>query len=421
MFQGKRLARRDVLRWAGLGGGTLVLGGLLQACAPSAPPSAPTQAASPAPAAAATPASVPQQAPASTGPTAVAENAPPQPLADWQQQWDTLVAAAKQEGTVTVIVPPGDVYRAFADVFQTKYGIQVQLIVGNGNADIVPKVQDERTAGQYVEDVIAHSPGAQFAGLVPIGAQDPLVPALILPEVLDDAKWLHSFQSGWADLAQTMTYDFAGFAQPTVRINRAVVPESALSTLDDLWDPAWKGKVALFDPRIGGAGQQAISVWLLTLGADRLRDFLQNQQPALTQDRRQLGEWLVRGEYPMGIGVAPDSLSPFSTQGVDVSQIVALDPTNPNGVYLAHGTGAVGLMNKAPHPNAAKVFVNWLLTQEGQVAWSSQAGNDSRRLDVPPVDPSSAPDPNIEYVSLDIERTYPLRDQAVTIAKETLQ
>lgn len=41
------------------------------------------------------------------------------------------------------------------------------------------------------------------------------------------------------------------------------------------------------------------------------------------------------------------------------------------------------LVNRAPHPNAAMVFLNWLLTKEGQTAWSKGMGYVSRRLDVP--------------------------------------
>ncbi|HEX9880538.1 MAG TPA: hypothetical protein VGB25_10120, partial [Candidatus Binatia bacterium] len=53
------------------------------------------------------------------------------------------------------------------------------------------------------------------------------------------------------------------------------------------------------------------------------------------------------------------------------------------GSYLTSGVAGVGLVASAPHPNAAKVFINWLLNRKTQTEWSKASGNWSRRLDVP--------------------------------------
>jgi hypothetical protein len=51
---------------------------------------------------------------------------------------------------------------------------------------------------------------------------------------------------------------------------------------------------------------------------------------------------------------------------------------------LSTSTGNVALLNKAPHPNAAKIAVNWLLSREGQVAYQRIfRDKDSRRIDIP--------------------------------------
>src|SRR5579862_9812485 len=60
--------------------------------------------------------------------------------------WDKAVAAAKGEGKVGVLTSPGDDIRQYFDAFQKEYGISVELLVGNGNADLVPKVDAERKA-----------------------------------------------------------------------------------------------------------------------------------------------------------------------------------------------------------------------------------------------------------------------------------
>lgn len=270
-------------------------------------------------------------------------------------------------------------------------------------------------------DAIAHSPGALQQLKNQMGALEPLGPALRLPEVLDDTQWLNGFAGGWDDKDATSIYAFLGFVDYTSKINRTLVSEADLGQLDQLWDPKWKGQIAMFDPRIGGAGQQAVGLWYLTLGADRVRQLLHDQQPTVTQDRRQLGEWVIRGEYPVGVGVAPDSLATFIAEGVDTSMVQPLAPDDTRGVVFTFGTGSVGLFNHAPHPNAAQVFVNWTLSQNGQAAFSKDTGHNSRRLDVPVFDPLYAADPTRQYTNIDLEVNYDAPRNAVAqIAKEEL-
>ena len=52
------------------------------------------------------------------------------------------------------------------------------------------------------------------------------------------------------------------------------------------------------------------------------------------------------------------------------------------GAYLSPGFGTAMFINRAPHPNAGKVFLNWLLTKDGQTAFSTGMGYVSRRVDV---------------------------------------
>jgi ABC-type Fe3+ transport system substrate-binding protein len=58
------------------------------------------------------------------------------------------------------------------------------------------------------------------------------------------------------------------------------------------------------------------------------------------------------------------------------------------GINISSAFGQLALMNRAPHPNAAKVFINWYLSREGQVAFQkaiSMPGDakNSRRIDIP--------------------------------------
>src|SRR5207244_2031948 len=163
---------------------------------------------------------------------------------------------------------------------------------------------------------------------------EPLAPALVLPEALDDAQWLHGFAAGWADVDNAYVYSYTAFVDLMVKVNRNVVPEAELSRLEQLWAPRWEGKIAMYGPRVQGAGFTA-------------------------------------------------------------------------------GTGSIGLFSQAPHPNAAKVYANWFLTQEAQALYAQTTGFNSRRLDVPVADPDYVPDPKKDYLNIDIEVNYDARDKAV--------
>jgi iron(III) transport system substrate-binding protein len=397
------MSRRRFVRAVAAAGGVLATGAAAQACAGPTP-------ASPAPPAGA-------QAAAPSQPAAASQAG-----AAGSAEWDRLLAAAKQEGKVNVIVPPGDVYRNIAGEFEKTYGIQVEVLAGNGTADLVPKIDAERKAGQSNWDVITHSPGSMLVGFRRMDIMEPLAPALVLPEISDDAQWLHGFAAGWADLDQAYVYSYVAFVDVMVKVNRNVVPEAELSRLDQLWDPKWKGRIAMFDPRTPSAGLQAATVLMLTLGEDRLRQLLELQQLVLTTDRRQLGEWIVRGgQYPIGLGVAPDSFGAFRSQGVDTSHVKPLDPDNVNGIVFTAGTGSIGLFSQAPHPNAAKAYANWLLSRKAQAMCAPATAHNSRRLDVPVADRDSAPDPQKDYLNIDVEANYGARDKATAVAKEVLK
>jgi len=224
-----------------------------------------------APTAASAPASASADAAASTSTSAEASRVRPSAAADWEAEWSKVTAAAKQEKTIAVLAPPGDVYRQVFDAFQAKFGISVEIRAGNGTPDLVPAVTTEREAGKYLWDVAALAPSTMFNGFKPAGALDPLGSALILPEVLDDGKWLHGFDGGWADRDKTLSYIFVSYKRPIVQINRQIVPESQLDAIDQLWDAKWRGKIAIQDPRVPSAGSGGISVWHVTKGEDKLR------------------------------------------------------------------------------------------------------------------------------------------------------
>jgi iron(III) transport system substrate-binding protein len=207
--------------------------------------------------------------------------------------------------------------------------------------------------------------------------------------VIDDSKWMGGFDAAFLDLAKQYAIGFALRIQYNTQVNRDVVPESQLRTAEDLLKPEFRGRIAILDPRVRSAGANQISAFRKAQGDDFIRRLLVDQEPVLTNDRRQNTEWVVRGRYPIGLGVSDDMLLPFLEQSVGKQ----VQPLQTEAAPVGAGNGALALVNRAPHPNAAKVFINWLLSQETQAAWSVKTEYPSRRLDVPEVAPDFRPDP----------------------------
>ncbi|HLE79762.1 MAG TPA: hypothetical protein VJA25_00545, partial [Dehalococcoidia bacterium] len=115
-----------------------------------------------------------------SGPAAESNGRPAGPVgtADWREEWDKTVAAAKKEGKVVVVGSLGDNHRTAAMTFQRAYPeIRVDF-TGAVTRQHALKLLAERRAGQYRSDVLLGAAMEVYDGLVPGGAFDPLRPAL---------------------------------------------------------------------------------------------------------------------------------------------------------------------------------------------------------------------------------------------------
>ena len=79
------------------------------------------------------------------------------------------------------------------------------------------------------------------------------------------------------------------------------------------------------------------------------------------------------------------------------------------------------MINQAPHPNAAKVFINWLLSQEGQTVYAKATLYNSRRTDVEVIDKAGVVDPNKKYINFSSEEVNPTQRKTIEIANEILR
>jgi len=299
--------------------------------------------------------------------------------ADWQSDWDRTVAAAKKEGKVAVIT---DVTAAIRDAltipFQEKYGITVDLFGALGR-EVPPRIASERKAGRYLWDVFVHGTTTGLESMIPLGAFDPLDPALILPEVKDPKSWRGGME--FLD-PNRMLLTMTPFQRGTIFYNPKLVSPKEFKSHKDLLDPKWKGKLILDDPRRAGPGQATFTFFYLhpELGADFIRA-LGKQQITIMKDFAQEVDAIGQGRYPVLIGTADFVAIARAKQGVPIAIV---DPRQlKEGTDVSPANGALALFNKAPHPSAAKVYINWLLSKDGQAVFARASGYVSARADVP--------------------------------------
>lgn len=307
------------------------------------------------------------------------------PTGNWKAEWDKVVAAAKKEGRVVVAESGGagaETRRLYTDGFQKQFPeIRVDLTVSGGEGSIAPRMLTERKAGRFEWDVLTGGTTTPIEYLLPAGVLDPIRPALILPEVTDPSKWFGR-QIDFADRAANHVLVFGGYVKPPFAFNSKLLSKKDIDSYWDLLDPKWKGKTVLHDPRRPGSGLAAVTFWYGwgEKGKEFVRRYLTEQDVKLTGNYRQQLEWLARGDYLIGIGHNNSVMQELLSKGLPLAQFTADDIKEAN--YVTAAIASVSLVNRAPRPNAAKVFINWMLAKETQSAWSKVTGFWSRRMDV---------------------------------------
>lgn len=331
--------------------------------------------------------------------------------------WATIVANAKKEGVVSVHGMPGKTYHeAMVAAFNKYYpDIKVKFTAVAGGSE-VPKALRERAAGIHEWDVWLGGSSSALGPLKEAGFFLPLRPVL-RAEIMADDKWIGGFEDGFLDDGKSIFYAFDGTIQNPVMVNWDFVKKGSIKTLADLAKPEFAGKMAGFDPRIAGTGVGTSQTLLHNVGKEGLIAIYKNQV-TYTGNARQLMEWMVRGRYPIGLAYDHGELEQFRAQGLGMN-IGPLDDDAYQTRQITPGYGNVGLVDKAPHPNAAIVYINWLLSKEGQEEWV-KVPRASRRADVKPVVVELSPKPGLSYFNGYKEEYTKERQGLAQVAKEAI-
>ncbi len=296
--------------------------------------------------------------------------------ADWKKTGE----AAKKEGQVTIYTESSQTSLLVdSRAFQKKFP-EIKTVVAFGNT--YPRIVTERRAGKYLADVGLTGPSTLW-NLSQARTLDPVRDALILPEVLDESKW---FQGRHQYVDPERKYIFVAVANPdsgNFYYNTKLINPKDFRSMWDFLRPELRGKITARDIRTPGPGGATIRFYYYVpeLGPNYIRRLFSEMDIAFFRDQRQGHDWLATGKYPICIFCNQSSIEMVKLQGLPVEKFGLLK----EGAGLSSGGGGISLINRAPHPNAAKVFINWYLSREGQITLQSLEGgfSNSRRTDIP--------------------------------------
>lgn len=306
----------------------------------------------------------------------------------WEVEWRRTVEAAKKEGQVTLYGSSAPMLIADSGVFQKAYPeIKVVKVSVRGSSEALERLMAERRAGQYLADLFLGG-STTILELHRARGLDPIKPALILPEVLDESKWLGGAH---AYLDPDAKYVFIYIAHPqtgSVHYNTKLVDPKQFHSFWDYVNPKWKGKIEMRDIRTGGTGSSNAKFFYYhpELGPKFLRRLFSEMQMTLFRDNRQSVDWLATGRFAMCFFCYPQETAKAQKQGLPIDEIKQM---MKEGAGLTSHSGQIGLINRAARPNAAKVFVNWLLSRDGQMTLQRvysegrRGASNSRRIDIP--------------------------------------
>ena len=260
-----------------------------------------------------------------------------------------LITAAKKEGTVTwySALTIDQIVRPAADAFEKKYGIKVNYVRSDSSM-VALRIHEEAQAGKVQADV--------FDGTAAVAAlkKENLV-----------LKWV-------PEITRTMSkdyYDADGYWVTTSLYvlapgyNTDLVPKGTEPhSLDELLDPKWRGKMAWGSSPSTSSGPGFVGLVLDTLGEKKGNDYLRKlagQNIAnLAGSARQILDQVIAGEYALALNMFTQHAVISAAKGAPVNWI----PMRPETGVLS----PIAITRAAPHPNAGKLLIDYLMSEEGQ-------------------------------------------------------
>ncbi len=293
--------------------------------------------------------------------------------------WDATLAKAKTQ-TLVMVNQGGPGFDKTIEAFTKKFGIKVDATVARPTV-ILPRVKTEQANGQYLWDMWWATTSNMTGSAAPAGMLQKFDDFLILPEVKDIANWRHPNYI-YGD-AGHMVFTHAHEVTASAYRNLDIVPEVNTDTIDGLLDPRLKGKVIVRDASQTNAGSSALAPLYKVKGAAFVTRFLTEQEPRVLDNPQQIDSTIMRGGAAVAFGMQFFAYAGCVKDG-------GCKNVKPIPHLAAVSSRGFAIFRNAPNPEATKIFVNWVLSKEGQELFVREwaAGNDSgavsMRKDVEP-------------------------------------
>jgi iron(III) transport system substrate-binding protein len=272
----------------------------------------------------------------------------------------SLVELAKKEGKVVFYGATGksDLEPAFK-LFTEKYGISVEYVQQRGS-EIVEKLKTESRAGKNKADLMSGGPTPVY-------------------ELKKEGMLMKDMPKGSENVLGTDPEGF--YVGQTlnvygIMVNTKLVQEKDMpKTWEDLLDPKWKGKMIADDPKAAGGGNSVFTILYedKRYGEDYLKK-LAEQKIVFTRQRDENANAVARGEH--AIYIPSTSYTLIRMKDAPVTWIGPKDMTPY--LYISRG-----IMKDAPHPNASRLFSEFMITPEAQKALSQVTTPALKGIDPP--------------------------------------
>lgn len=300
-------------------------------------------------------------------------------------QFDAVIAAGKTEGQSVWYGTEVPTWTdALGPMFKKNYGIDFVAAPRAAAGAILQRIAGEETAGAVRGDVLLV---ADFSVWVTHPEWFIDLDKAGLPNYANYPK-----NALWANKCAIVTLNPAGILYN----NKLVDPAHAPKTWKDLLDPYWKGKFAFTDPR----SSPTYNGYMFMFNQDPKYgpDFLKGiaaQKPDLFQSASPAAEQVSAGAYLVSWPSHLANSSDLRAKNAPLTVVIPPDPPFIGSVSCA------GILAKSPHPNAAKVMLNFLMSPEAQSAGCSAGVENSSFLPgttckplpagwvAPPVDPKT--------------------------------
>jgi iron(III) transport system substrate-binding protein len=259
-----------------------------------------------------------------------------------------LLERAKQEGTVilyTSLAPTES--KPLAEAFEKKYGLKVELWRALSDK-VVQRVVTEAQGKRFTVDVVETN-GPEMEMI----ARERLLAQFHSPYIADlPAAAIPQHRTWFPD---RMNYFVVGYN--TAKVRRSEIP----ATYEGFLDPKWKGRIGI---------EATDSEWMATLiktwGTEKGMDFFRRlaaMRPDMRKGHVLLAELVAAGEVPVGLTMYNSNIESLKRKGAPIDFV----PVEP----VAARPQGIGLARNAPHPHAALLFADFVLSPEGQKLFES--------------------------------------------------